>query len=379
MGHFGKPDCKMGMPCVAWGKSGIAKTAIVRQIAASLELQCETIMPAQHQPEDFGTLPVVLGNELKRVAMLDQVEKLNKVGKGVLFLDEASGAVPATQGALLGVILDRKLGSIDINPNVRILAAANPPKYAAGGWGLEAPMSNRMAHFLVECPSVRDVVRYLMSDGDLERESLAALQNRLAEGWGTNWPAVKGQLAGFWESQGSFLHMQPEPEHPQAGYGWPSPRSWEMAGRAVATARSLGLAKDTEVYLIEGCVGKGAATAFLEWLATADLPAARDVLEKGWKIDKKRLDRTVAVYTSLLSYVKGIPDQTEQYNAAAQVWKRLKDLFDAGVPDLAMESCETMTDMKLGRRGTPQNVKVAAEAVILEMGKSGLAKYARER
>ncbi len=65
-------------------------------------------------------------------------------GRGPLFLDELSTATPTR--AALRVVLERRVGSLQLPPGVRIVAAANPRASAADGWELSPPLANRFAH-----------------------------------------------------------------------------------------------------------------------------------------------------------------------------------------------------------------------------------------
>lgn len=57
--------------------------------------------------------------------------------------DEISTAPPAVQAALLRVVLERVVGDLELPDGVAVIAAANPPEQAAGGWDLSATISRR--------------------------------------------------------------------------------------------------------------------------------------------------------------------------------------------------------------------------------------------
>jgi hypothetical protein len=379
MGDINDPNCIMGAPIIIWGKSGIGKSDRIKQASKRMELGVpQVIFPGQKQPEEFSDLPVVIKDELRTACFLNQINVLNHAGKGVLFVDEASCATPATQASMLGMVLDRTVGATAIAPAVRILLAANPPKYAAGGWGFEPPFANRMLHFFVHCPGVEEWGNWLMTEASVKISPLEGPTQMLKENWNGAWSKTKGQLYGFIRSKGTLLHQQPEPNDPQSGFCWCSPRTWWMGGRCIATVRALNMNSDLEQLFIEGCVGEGAAAEWCEWMAKADLPDPKDALMNGWKIDKQRLDRTVAVFSGMTSYVVGTTEKKDRYKMATLEWNRLNELVKAGLSDIALTHSQTLVNEGLGWKvpDAPKELKKAAEPVIYEMGKSGLVKYA---
>lgn len=364
-----RKDCNMGLATVLWGLSGTAKSAIIKSVARKLSLHVEVVYPGTHAPEDFSSLPVVIQEQLVAACMLSQVTTLNAMGGGLLFLDEVSCAAPAVQGAMLSMVLDRRVGAVMFHPNIRILLAANPPKYAAGGWSLEAPFSNREAHFYVSKPPRDKLVNYILTEGMEQTTTLVEAHNMLMQNWGTEWTRSKGMWVGLVEAHDSIRHQQPDPDNPQSGYCWPSDRSWEFAFRAAATARCLGKSKLIEQLLIEACVGEGAASEYLAWAAAFDLPDARDVLVNGWRIPPQ-LDRIHAVFANLTTLVIDQPDGNDKYKMAAQAWKRLQELSDVGHLDIVATHAQTLIGGKLGPMNTTGEIKSVASPVLLKLGEA---------
>lgn len=378
LGDPTQPNCRYGLKSCFWGPSGIGKSEIIKQGAEKVGLEVRVLVPGQRQPEDFSGVVVANGQGGITVeCILGAVRDLNEIGKGIIFIDEASTAPPAVQGAMLTMINDGVVGDTVIEPGIRILLAANPPEMSAGGWGFEAPFANRIAHFSVKCPSAEAWVEWLMSEGiDEDPVPITRTETQLVENWVKVWPQVKGILAGFAMANRQVLHKQPPSEDPRSGFAWPSPRTWNLTGRAIATIRSLNMNKELEEIMAAGIVGQGPAIEFMNYIAQADLPKPEDVLENGWKIDENRLDRVYAVYASIVSYTKEIRDKEKKYQMAELVWKRLSELINANFADLAMRGANQMIKLGLARKGTPDSLKQACEPVIFEIGNRGLAKYA---
>src|SRR6516165_11693296 len=134
-----------GVPVLLWGAPGTGKTSAIRAMAGVMGLPCETVIASIREPSDFAGLPIVVGDEV-RFAPPAWARRLAEAGQGLLFLDELSTAPPAVQAALLRVVLERAVGDLTLPDDVAVVAAANPPEQAAGGWDLSPPLANRLCH-----------------------------------------------------------------------------------------------------------------------------------------------------------------------------------------------------------------------------------------
>lgn len=373
------PECRWGLPTMVWGPPGAGKSRRIDQAASMLDLPLETIYPSTKMPEDFNDLPVVIQDQLRTACMMTQVNTLNQQRKGVMFVDEASLAVPAVQGAMLPMVLDRCVGSTDIHPQIRPLLAGNPSRYAAGGWSLSAPFANRMLHIYVHRPSRESLIKYIISEGTSKKISLSNETEKLKSEWPKQWATVKAQWAGFMKvCTDAAYSVDPDPDNAQSSYCWPSPRSWEMAMRANATARCLGRSDSITHLMIEAAVGEGAALEFIEYLSKADLPDPMDVLTRGWKIDTQRLDRSMAVATGFTALIIGTKDKDERIKLAIKAWQLYGEYLKAGLADLVMDHLNSMANEQLAvsDHKSPA-LKEAAEKVLFELGKSSAYRYAK--
>src|SRR3954470_22429317 len=136
---------KAGLPLLIWGPPGVGKSASIVSMAERLGLPIEVVIASIREPSDFSGLPVIYDDEV-RLAPPAWARRLIKATRGVVFFDEISTATPAVQAALLRVINERWVGEAKLPPSVAIIAAANPPEQAAGGWNLSWPLANRFIH-----------------------------------------------------------------------------------------------------------------------------------------------------------------------------------------------------------------------------------------
>lgn len=385
--HPKDADCIWGLPTIFWGLSGIAKSDRVKQAAGAAALPCEVIMPGQKQPDDFSGIFVPLKEGgVSMECMLPQVRRLNKAGQGILFVDEVSCAAPATQGAMLGMVNDRVVADEQFAPGIRVLLAANPPSYSAGGWSLEAPFANRMAHFQVGCPTTTEWIAYMMGQASKKSLPVQTLDPKMSKevliaNWNSSYSYTLGQVSGYIRDRQASLHQQPLPNNPQAGYCWASPRTWKFATRAIATIKALAMDPTLEHLFVAACVGEGPAQEFMHWVRNSDLPRPEQVLIKGWEPDVNRLDVTLAVTASVGSYVINLDSDTqagkeEREDMAGEAWKYVMALINKGIPDIAMPLAQTLTRAQLCRSGHEnEKLKAACAAPVMWMAKNGWLQY----
>ena len=387
-----------GLPTLFWGAPGIGKSERAEMAAARLGLSCEVIFPSTMQPEDVNGVLVPDGKGgATKVCMLDGVRALIAAKKGVLFIDEATGARPATQGALLGAILKRQFGDVKMPNAVRIVAAANPPDQAAGGWDLEPPMANRFAHFDIGKPRADEWVNYLLSQNAPRDTSILDYEDVLKQNWPAAWAKVQGFFAGFHKkSNGRLLHKMPGEGAKDRGRAWPSPRTWTFAARSAATCMALrGVltatsvdADDLMLDFISACVGPGASGEFTTWLRETNLPDPEKVLQDGWTPDKLRIDRNYAVYTSMVAFVTGTKDEERRLKYAVQAYNVLEVASDAGLKDLIAPNVSQLVNRGMGvnmvmsPEPAKKRVGEAAGRILAKLGKThigGMIKeYAKE-
>ena len=112
----------------------------------------------------------------------------------------------------------------------------------------------------------------------------------------------------------AFLHVRPAlasappTDAVSAGHGWPSPRTWEMAGRLMAAAGAAGASGDARSALIRGAVGDGAGVEFLAWLVEMDLPDPEQALADPASFRlPERGDRAYAALAAIASAVASNP------------------------------------------------------------------------
>lgn len=343
---------RAGVAVLLLSDPGMGKSSLVRSLAASQGVPCETVLGSIREPADIGGLPVVTdgGVVLSPPAW---AQRLVAAGCGYLLLDELTTCPPAVQAGMLAVSLDRMVGDLQLPTAVRVVAGANPPDRAADGYELAEPLANRFCH-VGFAPSVDEWL-----DG-------------MTVGWGSvpasraitadpvRVEAVKAAVTGFVRHRPDLLHV-----FPRAGGGgpWPSRRSWAMLAASLANVRDSDAAGRQGV--VFGLVGEGVGVEFLTWAANADLPDPGAVVADPGIVDwRDRPDRVWAV----LSGVVGWAASAGTVEAWRSAWGPLLAAAAAGAPDVAAAAARPLATARPAAARVPAAVRSTFGPVLTAAG-----------
>ncbi|MEV6943143.1 MoxR family ATPase [Streptomyces sp. NPDC051172] len=344
------------LPVLLWGEPGIGKTAALTRLAEALDLPLTTVIASVHEPSDFSGLPVVGDDPAEQgvpMAPPDWAVRLVRAGRGLLFLDELSTAPPAVQAALLRLVLERRIGALQLPPGVRIVAAANPRSSAADGWELSPPLANRFVH-LQWTHDHEVVVRGL--GGTWPRATLPRLSpEKLSEAVDFARRAVCGLLT----ARPTLVHRLPGNEMGRGG-AWPSPRSWEMTLRLIAFATAAGSSRDVLSLLVRGTVGDGPGLELLASLDRMDLPDPEVLLADPANAElPERGDLRQAVLDGVVAAVRSRPEKS-RWDAA---WALLVRALETEAPDLVVVPAATLATLRRENWDVPASIEKLAGAV----------------
>ncbi|MEV5754854.1 AAA family ATPase [Actinoallomurus sp. NPDC052308] len=327
------------LPVLLWGEPGIGKSAALQQLAAGLGVPLETVIASVHEPSDFAGLPIIGDDPAASgvpMAPPDWAVRLATAGRGLVFFDELSSAPPAVQAALLRVVLERRVGSLTLPETVRVVAAANPPSSAADGWHLSPPLANRFVH-LQWTHDPRTVARGMAGtwpEITIPRVDPGRVPSAVAR--------ARGAISGFLTARPGLTHHLPEDAEGR-GRGWPSPRTWEMTLRLLATGYATGADQKAVAAAVVGAVGDGTGLELLSYLEELDLPDPNRVLaDPNAFALPERGDRQLAFLTAVVSAVQ--TNLTRRRWEAG--WTVLAKAVDAGVPDVAARAAADLAVLR---------------------------------
>lgn len=319
---------------VVVGPPGIGKSQRIRELAKSLNLDCEVLSPGERGEGAFGVVPVPNGDGYLHYPPPDWVKRFAESGRGIVFVDEINTAPPALQPALLGLVLDGRIGGYQLPPGVKRVAAMNPTAQAASGWDLPPALANRMQYLTWNAPSASEWADWLCEfapkqdgAGFIKACSLASVYHR--------------------KNPGRLLE---DPDKVLAARFPPAfctPRSWETAVRMLAScfdAGENGRAGHFDLYpsICEGVLGKPAAVEFCTWLRQNDLPDPEDILAdpSSWKIVVSESDKIFATCFAVAECAVqenasdgrgGKHTKKARSERQAQAWRALSRVMDAGI------------------------------------------------
>jgi hypothetical protein len=257
--------------------------------------------------------------------------------RALIVFDEANTCAMSTQAALLRVLFEGMVGEMPMPLGVRMMLAMNPIKMSAGGRQISMPLSNRLGWIDWPAPTVENFTRFLLTggqvgqfmnpEGDIDARPIdPAHEEALVDArWDRQWALSLGTITGFLKRRPDLLYKPAR----EGGVPWESPRTWELAARAITGSRIYGLSQTEERIAVAAYVGVGTFNEFWQWRKEADLPDPERLLdgEAQFVHNRARPDKTAAVLTSCSAIV--LPEKSKMRPERAKaLWRIIKDIAD---------------------------------------------------
>ncbi|WP_423915742.1 AAA family ATPase [Candidatus Poriferisodalis sp.] len=347
------------VPVLLWGDPGTGKTVTVEAFAAAAGWATETVVASLYDPTDIGGLPVrtPAGVILEPPAWARRVAERDS--DTLVFFDEINTATPATQNALMRVVLSGRVGDIDLGAKARFAAAANPPSQNSGAWDLSAPLANRFAH-----------LRWPLGVDEWAAGHLG--------GWPVPEPLKigdpdPGRVSFHRAMQTAFMRRRSEllcavPDiaavsDDSGEQGWPSPRTWERTAICLAAADTAGTNPDVHELVAEALLGTAAAAEYLTFLAELDLPDPEALLAEPASLRlPERSDQQLACLHAVAAAVS-------EHNTPARWAKGFEVCVAAArqhAPDIAMTAARTFAAIRPPKARLPEGHELLND-VFLEL------------
>ena len=347
-----------GVPVLLWGDPGTGKTHTIEAFARRAGWGTVSVIASIRDPTDFAGLPVRTDAGVVFEPPAWARRAADSDGESLVFFDEVNTATPATQNALMRVVLEGRVGDLHLGDRVRFAAAANPPSQNSAAWDLSAPLANRFAHLQWPVSFEDWKAGYLSGWPDPEPVDVdaSAVDPYCRE-------MVKLLQASFLASRPALLCDVPD--NGAAPRGWPSPRSWERLADCLAIADAAKAADEVRLLVAASLVGDGAAAEYLGYLRNLDLPDPQELLAYPSKFGElQRSDQQLAALDSVVA-------------AAALDPKRWRDAFrvcivaaGCGAPDVAASAAMRLAEIKPAAASLPAGhevfMQILTDAGLLE-------------
>ena len=129
-------------PVFIWGAPGIGKSAIVQEFAASLGLECVSLLGSQLAPEDIIGVPQIRDG----FSQFCPPRTIAREEPYVLFLDELNACTSEVQKAFYSLIHERRIGEYRLPEGSIVVGAGNRAQDNAITRPMSSALVNRMFH-----------------------------------------------------------------------------------------------------------------------------------------------------------------------------------------------------------------------------------------
>ncbi|MGC0250448.1 ATP-binding protein [Pseudactinotalea sp. Z1748] len=356
-----------GVPAHIEGSPGEAKTASLTAWGTQWGRQVEVVTGSSRDKGDFMGMPVEADGKVV-YSPPAWVRRLQTAKAGLLVLDELQSSSESF-AISMRIVQERAVGEAPLPETTSIVAISNPVDEAVDGQELPAPVANRFLHidwyFDFDAWAEGMLTDFAETPAPALHRILAGDDDEVA----ANRARIQGSVLAFLTRRPDLRKAVPT-DLTKAGKGWPSPRSWTNAIRAMAQLKSGD--EDARDLVLRGCVGEQAMVEYLSWLATSDLHDPAEVMADPSIIDwsGERPDRLFALVSSVRSIALSSGD--------VKTWKQAMAVMTAcaegGKPDVATPGARSLfSRMPKGAR-----VPAAASAAFEDMfAKIGGAERAR--
>lgn len=283
---------KINRPLFMWGPPGIGKSDIVKQIGEEQGRPVIDIRLSLWEPTDIKGIPFYNSSSNNMCWAPPAELPSDPDSNAILFLDELNSASPATQAAAFQLVLNRRVGTYVLPPNVSIVAAGNRETDKGVTFRMPAPLANRFVHL------------ELRSDFD-DFHKWAVLNH------------LHHQVIGYLNfAKQDLSDFDPK----SSSRSFATPRSWSFVSELL---KDDDLDEQTLTDLVAGAVGDGLAVKFMAHRKVAkQMPDPQDVLQG--KVTKSSIKEVSAMYSLSVSLCYELQEADRK---KSKDWDKMADNF----------------------------------------------------
>jgi hypothetical protein len=326
-------------PLMAWGSPAVAKTAMTEVYARrNCKKGFHAFLPTHHLPEELSGIPVVYREQsIVKMLALDWVNDLTLPDMWVHF-DEYNTGAAMMRALQLSAISERRIGTIVFHPSLIVTAAANPPELAPNASPLEPSVANRFVHWQWQTP----VQSFLEG---IESDEFPVPDYPIPVNWELGTRSWGSKIRMFLESKPEFLQAETiEPDQ----MAFPSLRTWRYVRNGCAALESVDAPARAFTDYVAACIGKTAASMFVQFATSLDLYSAREVMEGTQKVDYNApVDRLLQLPPALIFHAQRLNNEgqlsSEMIDRAFIV---LLELGERGSPEAVKKPLATIATIK---------------------------------
>ena len=211
------------------GKPGIAKSAAPYEYGRLINMPLQEVRPARMNPVDVTGLPKIDDEDRTIWTRPEIVSEHPRI----ILVEELAAAARLLQVSLYELIGDWRIGKYHIHPDSCIITTGNRPEDASHAEKMSAALRNRFVAVTMKA--------------DFDSFNKWALRS-----------GIHPLVAGFLDSRRDLLSVF-DGKKWDGKSAYPSPRSWHQ----LSDLMNAGLKNELLHAVASGCVGFGAATAFM--------------------------------------------------------------------------------------------------------------------
>jgi hypothetical protein len=305
-------------PVMFRGGTGVGKSSSLEALAGALERTFIPLYGATHLPEDFSGYPIPdLKEGVVRMLPTSWVARAKKK-RSLILIDEVTNVPSSTQGGLLSVLSERRVGDDQLPADTIMVGAMNPPELCPNAVPLAPAMRSRFCHFEWEV------------DYD---HWFTGLRNG-CEWTAPAFPVVPVHwtdlLAQFGSLVEAFLRSAPDAREKLPAddetLSFPNLRTWTYLVKVCAAAEACGYEWRKErkdpIYrtLCAAAVGTEHASMFLQYAQKLDLLNPEEFLSGSVDYTyENRPDANICLLTGIVKCLRSNPTK-ERWSRAAEAF-----------------------------------------------------------